>query len=298
MLEVTFDIPTIKKLEPKLYEHFGFTLDDILYELTQVYIRKSTNLTPEEKEIAKQCKTENGATDAIKFALAIKENIHIRVTETFPDSLKLLLDLFNEYNITELKDGETLSCILLFMAAIFNRDFNHLLDDTDYDYISEEYYEYIDKIRPDMLKLYLSLHQRKRAVSDKLKISIQGNPPTELNNHGRWFENMLLTYLDTYLGVASKDNYYRNYTLTSMFLFVRQYIIHSGTDKVTVEQCSFLHKYLTALNLITKEDKNNDLNNLQSTIRSLISSKFSPLDKYKKGKEYKASPNNKGDKLY
>ena len=33
MLEVTFDIPTIKKLEPKLYEHFGFTLDDILYEL-------------------------------------------------------------------------------------------------------------------------------------------------------------------------------------------------------------------------------------------------------------------------
>ena len=35
MLEVTFDIPTIKKLEPKLYEHFGFTLDDILYELTQ-----------------------------------------------------------------------------------------------------------------------------------------------------------------------------------------------------------------------------------------------------------------------
>ena len=184
------------------------------------------------------------------------------------------------------------------MAAIFNRDFYHLLDDTDYDYISEEYYEYIDKIRPDMLKLYLSLHQRKRAVSDKLKISIQGNPPTEINNHGRWCDNMLLNYLDTYLGVASKeealtelstlysepqgrktkDNYYRNYTLTSMFLFVRQYIIHSGTDKVTVEQCSFLHKYLTALNLITKEDKNNDLNNLQSTIRSQISSKFSPLD--------------------
>lgn len=26
MLEVTFDIPTIKKLEPKLYEHFGLLL--------------------------------------------------------------------------------------------------------------------------------------------------------------------------------------------------------------------------------------------------------------------------------
>ena len=113
MLEVTFDIPTIKKLEPKLYEHFGFTLDDILYELTQVYIRKSTNLTPEEKEIAKQCKTENGATDAIKFALAIKENIHIRVTETFPDSLKLLLDLFNEYNITLIPQHFSLTLFII-----------------------------------------------------------------------------------------------------------------------------------------------------------------------------------------
>lgn len=68
MLEVTFDIPTIKKLEPKLYEHFGFTLDDILYELTQVYIRKSTNLTPEEKEIAKHVK--------LKMAQQMLLNLH------------------------------------------------------------------------------------------------------------------------------------------------------------------------------------------------------------------------------
>lgn len=318
MQEVAFEIPTIKKLEPKLYEHFGLTLDDILYELAQVYIRKSTNLTPEEKELANQCKTENGAIDAIKFALATQENIYIRVTDSFSDSLKLLLKLFNEYNIMKLENGEYTYCILLFMAAIFNRNFNHLLDNTDYDYISEGYYEYIDKIRPDMLKLYLSLHQRKRAVSDKLKISIQGNPPMELDNHGRWFENMLLTYLDKHLGVTNKeearnelstlyseprgrktkDNYYRNYALTSVFLFVQQYIIHSDTNKVTIEQCSFLHKYLTALNLITKEDKNNELNNLQSTIKSLITSKITPLDKYKRSKEYKVSPNNKGDKLY
>ena len=51
MQEVIFDIPTIKKLEPKLYEHFGFTLDDILYELTQVYTKKVFNLNRKKKSL-------------------------------------------------------------------------------------------------------------------------------------------------------------------------------------------------------------------------------------------------------
>lgn len=34
MLEVTFDIPTIKKLYPELNRCFGFTYDDISNELT------------------------------------------------------------------------------------------------------------------------------------------------------------------------------------------------------------------------------------------------------------------------
>ena len=53
MLEVTFDIPTIKKLYPELNRCFGFTYDDISNELTQVYTKKVFNLTPEEKELAK-----------------------------------------------------------------------------------------------------------------------------------------------------------------------------------------------------------------------------------------------------
>ena len=45
MLEVTFDIPTIKKLYPELNRCFGFTYDDISNELTQVYTKKAFNLT-------------------------------------------------------------------------------------------------------------------------------------------------------------------------------------------------------------------------------------------------------------
>ena len=84
MLEVTFDIPTIKKLYPELNRCFGFTYDDISNELTQVYTKKAFNLTPEEKELANQCKSENGwGVDAIKFALATNENIVVTVLENF-----------------------------------------------------------------------------------------------------------------------------------------------------------------------------------------------------------------------
>ena len=84
MQEVIFDIPTIKKLYPELNRCFGFTYDDISNELTQVYAQKVFNLTQEEKELANQCKSENGwGVDAIKFALATNENIVVTVPENF-----------------------------------------------------------------------------------------------------------------------------------------------------------------------------------------------------------------------
>ena len=71
MLEVLFDIPTLKKLYPELNRCFGFTYDDISNELTQVYAQKVFNLTQEEKELANQCKSDDGwGVDAVKFALA------------------------------------------------------------------------------------------------------------------------------------------------------------------------------------------------------------------------------------
>ena len=51
MLEVLFDIPTLKKLYPELNRCFGFTYDDISNELTQVYAQKVFNLKQKEKEL-------------------------------------------------------------------------------------------------------------------------------------------------------------------------------------------------------------------------------------------------------
>ena len=84
MLEVLFDIPTLKKLYPELNRCFGFTYDDVSNELTQVYAKKVFNLAQEEKEFANQCKLKDGwGVDAIKFSLATTENIVVTVPDSF-----------------------------------------------------------------------------------------------------------------------------------------------------------------------------------------------------------------------
>lgn len=318
MLEVTFDIPTIKLLYSELNRCFGFTYGDISYELGQGYSKKCLHLTAEEKELAKQCRSEDGwGIDIIKFALLTQDSIYIRVTDDFPNCLNSTKELCDDYNIVELENGEEVSFILLFMATVFNRDLNNLLDDTEQANVQDDFNRYTYKIRPDMLKLYLGLCQKKRQINNKLKISIQGNSPTKLENYECWFEEMLKNYLNQYLGVDNKeeaqneldtlysdrqgrktDNFYLNYIFTSIYLFVQENIIHSKPNIVTVEQCKFLHSYFVSLNLIKPEDKNNNLNNLQSTIKSLISSSVNPLNRYKLSKQYKASPYNKDYKLY
>lgn len=317
MLEA-FDIPTIKRLYPELNRCFGFTYEDISYELGQVYPRKRSQLTAEEKELARQCKSEDGwGVDNAKFALLTQDNIYIKVTDDFPNYQNSIKELCDDYRIAELKNGEAIKYILLFMAAIFNRDLNYLLDDTEYANAQDDFNRYTYKIRPDMLKLYIGLCQKKRQISDKLKISIQGNSPTELENYECWFEEMLKSYLNQYLGVDNKeeaqteldtlysdmqgrktDNFYLNYIFTSIYLFVQENIIHSEPNKVTIEQCKFSHSYFVSLNLIKPEDKSNNLNNLQSTIKSLISSSMNPLNRYKLSKQYKVSPYNKDYKPY
>lgn len=116
MLEVLFDIPTLKKLYPELNRCFGFTYDDISNELTQVYAQKVFNLTQEEKELANQCKSDDGwGVDAVKFALATNENIAVAVPDSFNPATIM------ESYAAKLHNEESASCALLFMAALLYR---------------------------------------------------------------------------------------------------------------------------------------------------------------------------------
>lgn len=204
MPKVTFDIPTIKQLYPELNRCFGFTYDDISNELTQVYANKVLHLTPEEKELAKQCKSEDDwGVDGVKFALATNENIAVTVPDNFsPETIM-------ESYVAELHNEETTSYALIFMAALLYRDRVTEVPTSEGEYDDMQYQQYIHEVRPDMLKLYIALNQpkqkkRKDFITD-IKIAAGGNSPILINNKDNWLENRLNEYLHQYLGMNSLE---------------------------------------------------------------------------------------------
>ncbi|WP_237038815.1 hypothetical protein [Phocaeicola faecalis] len=204
MLEVTFDIPTIKKLYQELNRCFGFTYDDISNELTQVYAKKVFNLTPEEKELANQCKSDDGyGVDAVKFALATNENIAMAVPDNF--NPKTIVESY----APKLHNEELASCALLFMAALLYRDRITEVPISEGEYDDMQYQQYIHEVRPDMLKLYIALNQPKQKngkdFNTDIKIAAGGNSPILINNKDSWLENRLNEYLHQYLGVDNLE---------------------------------------------------------------------------------------------
>lgn len=190
MLEVLFDIPTLKKLYPELNRCFGFTYDDISNELTQVYAQKVFNLTQEEKELANQCKSDDGwGVDAVKFALATNENIAVAVPDSFNPATIM------ESYAAKLHNEESASCALLFMAALLYRGKITEAPISEGENDNMLYQQYIHEVRPDMLKLYIALNQPKQKngkdfITD-IKIAAGGNSPILINNKNSWLENRL-----------------------------------------------------------------------------------------------------------
>ena len=313
MLEVTFDIPTIKKLYPELNRCFGFTYDDISNELTQVYTKKAFNLTPEEKELANLCKSENGwGVDAIKFALATNENIVVTVPENFNPATIM------ESYVTELHNENLVSWALIFMAALLyrNRITETPISEGEYDVM--QYQQYIHEVRPDMLKLYIVLNQPKQKngkdfITD-IKISAGGNSPILINNKDSWFENFLNKYLHQYLGVSNLeeaqkelDIIYGNKKVGSKMIDPTQSLYIWGTYQLlqnthlkstkervpTRPQANLIESYLKAIELIKTDYVTTDANNIRSRLNSFLK-KYDTVEALLDYKTFKSSPYNIG----
>lgn len=311
MLEVTFDISTIKKLYPELNRCFGFTYDDISNELTQVYAQKVFNLTPEEKEFANQCKSDDGwGVDAVKFALATNENIAV------PDS-------FNPKAIVEsyaakLQNEESVSCALLFMAALLYRDRITEAPISEGEYDDMQYQQYIHEVRPDMLKLYIALNQPKQKngkdLNTDIKIAVGGNSPILINNKDSWLENKLNEYLHQYLGVSNLeeahkelDFIYGNKTvgskkidpIQSLYIWGTYQLLQSThlksiTEKVpTRPQANLIESYLKAIKLIKTDDDDTDANNIRSRLKYFLN-RYDTVEALLDYRTFKLSPYNIG----
>ena len=83
------------------------------------------------------------------------------------------------------------------------------------------------------------------------------------------------------------DNPYLNYIINGTYNFIKHFI---PSDKVTVEQCRFLLEYLKAIGQVKEGDSLADLNTLQSTVRSMLCYKYTPVDKHVKRKSMPSLP--------
>lgn len=311
MLEVTFDIPTIKKLYPKLNRCFGFTYDDISNELTQVYAKKVFNLTPEEKELANQCKSEDGwGVDAVKFALATNENIIVTVPDSF--NPKTIMESY----AAKLQNEESASCALLFMAALLYRDRITEAPISEGEYDDMQYQQYIHEVRPDMLKLYIALNQPKqkngKELNTEIRIAAGGNSPILINNKDSWLENKLNEYLRQYLGVNSleeaQDELHFIYgdkkvgskkidPIQSLYIWGTYQLLQdthlkSVKEKVpTRPQANLIESYLRAIELIEADDVDTDANNIRSRL-SYFLNRYDTAEALFEHKTFKLSPNN------
>lgn len=313
MLEVTFDIPTIKKLYPELNRCFGFTYDDISNELTQVYAQKVFNLTPEEKELANQCKSDDGwGVDAVKFALATNENIAVAVPDSF--NPKAIVESY----ATKLQNEESASCALLFMAALLYRDRITEVPISEGEYDDMQYQQYIHEVRPDMLKLYIALNQPKQKngkdFNTDIKIAAGGNSPILINNKDSWLENKLNDYLHQYLGVSNLeeaqkelDFIYGNKTvgnkkinpIQSLYIWGTYQLLQnthlkSVEEKVpTRPQANLIESYLRAIKLIDSNNVKTDANNIRSRLNSFLK-KYDTVEALLDYRTFKLSPYNIG----
>ena len=313
MLKVTFDIPTIQKLYPELNRCFGFTYDDISNELTQVYTKKVFHLTPEEKELANQCKSnDDWGVDAVKFALATTENIVVTVPDSF--NPKTIMESY----VTKLYNEDFASCALIFMAALLYRDRITEVPISEGEYDDILYQQYIHEVRPDMLKLYIALNQPKQKkgkdfITD-IKITAGGNSPIAINNKDSWFENKLNEYLHQYLGVNSleeaqdelhfiygdkkvgskKINPIQSLYIWGTYQLLQDTHLKSVKEKVpTRPQANLIESYLRAIELIEADDVDTDANNIRSRL-SYFLNRYDTAEALLDYKTFKLSPYNIG----
>ena len=313
MLKVTFDIPTIQKLYPELNRCFGFTYDDISNELTQVYTKKVFHLTPEEKELANQCKSnDDWGVDAVKFALATTENIVVTVPDSF--NPKTIMESY----VTKLYNEDFASCALIFMAALLYRDRITEVPISEGEYDDMQYQQYIHEVRPDMLKLYIALNQPKQKkgkdfITD-IKITAGGNSPIAINNKDSWFENKLNEYLHQYLGVNSleeaqdelhfiygdkkvgskKINPIQSLYIWGTYQLLQDTHLKSVKEKVpTRPQANLIESYLRAIELIEADDVDTDANNIRSRL-SYFLNRYDTAEALLDYKTFKLSPYNIG----
>lgn len=300
----TFNIPLLKDYLPILEECYGFDLGEISSELSWI-----VSLHHREKrfdnELASQFIDEKGYLHGASYAMNTNEDLGIRTTDEFNVQIDLIGDLCNQY-FEDQDIFNTVVYILVFMSAIFNRDMNDLYLDEEAENIRQDFMRNTYVVRPDLLKLFIALNKPKHKYNTPMKICFKADSPHLIQNKDGWFSYMLNDYIKQKLGDITvkeaeeeleffysdekgrkSDNPYLNYIINGTYNFIKHFM---PSEKVTAEQCKFLLEYLKVIGQVKEGDSLANLNTLQSTVKSLISSKHTPVEKHVKRKSMPSLP--------
>ena len=288
----TFHIPQLKSFLPILKECYGFDIIEISSELAEslrTYIDEH-NMDEIVWEQRNEGKKRNVLLD---YAINIDGGVKICTTEDFSGQIAPIEDLCNQH--IENEDMRTTAkFILVFMAAIFNRETNNKNNDD----IVKRYRKNWNTIHSDLLRLFIALNKAKPKDDTPIKICYKTDSPHLINNQDSWFSDFLNSFAKNVVGDISVEeaeqklkelysdalgrkssNPYLNYIIHGTYNFITQFL-KSENNKVTVKQCRFLLEYLKITGQIKDGDTLTDLNTLQSAVKSLLKSKFTPVDKY------------------
>lgn len=300
----SFYIPQLKASLPILEECYGFDIGEISSELSWIVglHHKEKRL---DKELASQFTDEKGYLNGNSYAINTNDSLGIRVTENFDKQIDAIVDLCGQC-IEDNDLFETVTFILVFMSAIFNRDENDLHLDEEVENIRQDFMRNTYVVRPDLLRLFVALNKPKHKYNTPMKICFKTDSPHLIQNKDGWFSYMLNDYIKQKLGDITieeaeeeldffysdekgrkSDNPHLNYIINGTYNFIKHFI---PSEKVTVEQCKFLLEYLKAIGQVKEGDTLANLNTLQSAVKSLISSKHTPVKKHIKRKSMPSLP--------
>lgn len=290
----SFHIPQLKSVLPILKASYGFDTIEISRELAeslQPYVdeRKLDEIAQEQLNKGEK------KLLLLDYAINIDGEIEISTSDNFAQLSESIKNLCNQH-LEDEAERDTTTFILTFMAAIFDRDTNFVHPED----LMRNYRKHWSMIHPDMLRLFIALNKPRHRNDTPIRISYKTDSPHLIENREGWLSSMLNAFIRQVLGEMSVEqaeedlkkysdergrkssNPYLNYIIHGTYNHITHFL-KSDNGKVTVEQCRFLLEYLKIIGQVQDGDTLANLNTLQSTVRSLINSSLTPVDKHIKG---------------
>lgn len=206
-LQFKFTMEEVIRLEPMLKEWFGIDRNNqYLQEAFKDHAGEKMQGATDKEEY----KNEKGHYDIdayieAHFESLAKEELSMKIST---DNYLHTIDDFCVKNQLEFTENNNAYQVLLYAYALLMKNRFELTEATQED-MNYEYQEYIHAVRPDMLKLYIGLHDKNNSNTTykqyhkHCRISFGDLSPITIDEQTPWFQETLDRYLEKYLGVKS-----------------------------------------------------------------------------------------------